>query len=128
VAILPLRLDAPNTAAYDGRDEARQQRLAYPDIETLVLHAPASQAFDRALAVAHDLGWHVIASDPTEGRIEATDTTLWFGFVDDVVIRVRESGRGSKVDIRSKSRVGRGDAGANAERIRAFLVRMRGSD
>jgi uncharacterized protein (DUF1499 family) len=61
-----------------------------------------------------------VAADAREGRIEATDTTRWFGFKDDVVIRVRPDAAGSRVDVRSKSRVGRGDAGANAARIRRF--------
>jgi uncharacterized protein (DUF1499 family) len=58
---------------------------------------------------------------PSEGRIEATDTTLWWGFKDDVVIRIRPEAAGSRLDIRSKSRVGIGDVGTNAARIEAFL-------
>jgi uncharacterized protein (DUF1499 family) len=66
------------------------------------------------------LGWEIVAADPAHGRIEATDTTRFFGFKDDVVIRIRPEGSGSRVDVRSKSRVGRSDVGANAARIRAF--------
>ena len=67
----------------------------------------------------------VVAAVPAEGRMEATDTTRWFGFKDDVVVRVRPEGAGSRVDVRSVSRVGRGDVGANAARIRAFLQALR---
>ena len=63
----------------------------------------------------------MIAEAPSDGRIEASDTTFWFGFIDDVVIRIEPDGNGSTLDIRSKSRVGRSDVGANAARIRAFL-------
>jgi uncharacterized protein (DUF1499 family) len=73
------------------------------------------------------MGWEIAEADAAAGRIEATDTTFWFGFKDDVVIRIRpaEDG-GSIVDIRSKSRVGMSDVGANAARIRAFRDRLTG--
>lgn len=67
------------------------------------------------------MGWDLVAADATAGRIEATDTTFWFGFKDDVVIRVRPADGGSRVDVRSLSRVGVGDVGTNAKRIRAYL-------
>jgi len=69
------------------------------------------------------MGWDLVAADATAGRIEATDTTFWFGFKDDVVIRVRPAHGGSRVDVRSLSRVGVGvgDVGTNAKRIRAYL-------
>lgn len=72
------------------------------------------------------MGWHVVAAVPAEGRLEATARTFWFGFTDDVVVRVRpgEAG-GTRVDVRSKSRVGRSDLGTNAARIRRFLQRLR---
>ncbi len=70
------------------------------------------------------MGWAIIAARPGDGRIEATDTTFWFGFRDDVVIRIRPEGKKTRLDIRSKSRVGRSDLGKNAARIDAFLKRM----
>ncbi len=82
-------------------------------------------AFTRAMQIANMLHWNVIASEPAEGRIEATDITPWFGFKDDIVIRIRAAEGGSRIDVRSLSRVGRGDAGENATRIRAFLRLMR---
>ena len=121
VAVLPLRAGAPNPPEYVGGTVADEQRRAYPDIQPLVLSIPAAQAFERALAAARDLGWEIVASDHASGRIEAVDTTLWFGFKDDVVIRVREQAGGTRIDVRSKSRVGRGDAGTNARRTRNFL-------
>jgi uncharacterized protein (DUF1499 family) len=124
VAIVPLRREAPNPAEYGGEEVARQQRQAYPDIEPLVLSMGVRAAFDRALAVVRDLGWDVVDSQQTEGRIEAVDTTFWFGFKDDVVIRLRGMGTGTRVDVRSKSRVGLGDTGTNARRVRELLRRL----
>ena len=121
VAVLPLRANAPNKAEYGGERVAAQQRGAYPDLQPAILNVPPSQAFDRALAAVHEMGWDLVTADATAGRIESTDTTFWFGFKDDVVIRVRPADGGSRVDVRSLSRVGVGDAGTNAKRIRAYL-------
>jgi uncharacterized protein (DUF1499 family) len=70
------------------------------------------------------MGWEIVAADPTNGRIEATATTFWFGFKDDVVVRVTPVDRGSRIDVRSVSRVGRSDVGTNAKRITAYLKRI----
>ena len=126
VAVVPLRRDAANPVAYGGPEIAAQQEKAYPDIKAAVLGVPPAQAFDRALDAAKKQGWEIVAAVPAEGRIEATDTTRWFGFKDDVVVRVRPEGAGSRVDVRSVSRVGRGDVGTNARRIRGFLDALRG--
>ncbi|HZM95893.1 MAG TPA: DUF1499 domain-containing protein [Vicinamibacterales bacterium] len=126
VAVLPLRAGAPNPPEYAGGAAADQQRRAYPDIAPLVVHLSASAAFDRVDAAVRDLGWELVGSDRTSGRIEATDTTFWFGFKDDVVVRITEdSGQGSRIDVRSKSRVGVGDLGTNARRVRELLSRLR---
>ncbi len=101
------------------------QRKAFPDIQPVVLAVPPDQAFaavDKAIA---DMGWERVATVPAEGRIEATDSTRFFGFKDDVVVRVRAEGTGSRVDIRSKSRVGLGDAGTNARRVRALMAKIK---
>jgi uncharacterized protein (DUF1499 family) len=126
VAILPLRAGAANPPEYAGAEVAGQQRKAYPDIQTLVVRTAAGETFDRALRAVRDLGWDVVASDRSAGRIEAVDTTFWFGFKDDVVIRVTEapSDGGTRVDVRSKSRVGVGDLGTNASRVRELLRRL----
>ena len=121
VAILPLRKNAPNSADYGGDKIAGLQKKDYPDIAPLVMEAPPGAAFDRALSAARALGWEIVAAEPGENRIEATATTLMFGFKDDVVIRITPAGRGSRVDVRSVSRVGRSDLGTNARRIRGFL-------
>lgn len=127
VAILPLRAKAPNTSVYGGEKIASQQRAAYPDIQTLMMNLPADRAFERALATVRSMGWDLVAADPAAGRIEATDTTFWFRFKDDVVVRIRPAGGGSRIDVRSLSRVGGGDAGKNAERIRAYLEALKAS-
>ena len=74
--------------------------------------------------VAEGLGWEIVDKAPNTGRIEATDTTFWIGFKDDVVIRITSEGTETRIDVRSTSRVGMGDIGANANRIRAFLAGM----
>jgi len=121
IAVAPLRADAPNPIEYEGEEIARQQREAYPDIVPLETDVYPAIVFDRALETAQTLGWEIVAADSDNGRIEATDTTFWFGFKDDVVIRIQGSNGGSRVDVRSKSRVGLSDVGANAARIRRFM-------
>jgi uncharacterized protein (DUF1499 family) len=125
VAVLPLRADAANPAEYGGPEIARQQREAYPDIVPLTLPLPPDAALARARAAAEALGWSVVAVDGAAGRLEASDRTAWFGFVDDVVVRVEPAAEGSRVDVRSVSRVGKSDVGKNAARIREFLEKMR---
>lgn len=125
VAVLPLRANAPNTTMYGGESIASQQRGAYPDLQPLMLNVPPPQAFDRALTTERKMGWDLVAADATTGRIEATDTTFWYGFKDDVIVRVRPADGGSRVDVRSLSRVGVGDVGTNAKRIRAYLDALR---
>ena len=124
VAILPLRAGAPNSAEYGGPEIAAQQRTGYPDLRPLTLQVPPAQAFTRALTVAQEMGWEIAASEPKEGRIEATETTFWFGFKDDVVVRITPSDSGSRIDVRSVSRVGMSDVGANAKRITEYLSRL----
>ena len=126
VAVLPLRKDAPNPATYGGPEVALMQRTAYPDIKTVVIELPQGDAYEAALGAARAMGWQIVAALPGEGRIEATDTTFWFGFKDDVVIRIAPAGNLSLVDIRSVSRVGLSDVGTNARRIRAFVKKLTG--
>jgi uncharacterized protein (DUF1499 family) len=127
ISVVPLRAGAPNPVEYGGPDIAAQQRQGYPDVEPMSLPLPPGQAYDRALATARTMGWEIIASDPASGRIEATDTTFWFGFKDDVVIRVAPAPNGSRVDVRSLSRVGLSDVGTNAARIRKYLAALKES-
>lgn len=109
-----------------SHETAQKQLRAYPDIKTIATPLPPTQAFARARASAAELGWEIYAEDAVEGRIEAVDTTFWFGFKDDIVIRVQAAptGGGSLVDLRSVSRIGGGDAGTNARRIRHFRDRF----
>lgn len=123
-AVLPMRGDDSNPPEYPGNETAEQQRVAYPDLETVTVDSPTDEVFAAAERVASDMGWEIVATDPSRGRIEATDTTSWFRFKDDVVIRLTARGYGTYVDVRSKSRVGVGDMGANASRIREFLQRL----
>jgi uncharacterized protein (DUF1499 family) len=121
VAVAPLRADAPNPVEYAGEETAQRQRQAYPDLRPVILDLPPDQAFQRSLDVVNRKGWQLVDADQASGRIEATDRTRWFGFYDDVVIRLTPMNDGTVVDVRSKSRVGRSDVGANARRIRGFL-------
>lgn len=124
-AIVPLRTGAANPLQY-SQDTARLQHEHYPDIKPLILEMPAPQVFARALSAAQESGWRIAAADAEAGRIEATDTTTFFGFKDDVVVRLTPLGSRTVVDVRSVSRIGRGDAGTNARRVRDYLDRLAG--
>ena len=102
-------------------DSIAQQRAAYPNLQTLRSSLTPGDAFDRALRVAGELEWEVYHQDRDAGSIEAVATTRFMAFKDDVAIRIRADDRGTLIDLRSVSRVGQGDVGANAKRIRAFL-------
>lgn len=123
VAIAPMRVGLENGTDYTT--DPAEQAKGYPDIAPLVTEVAPAYMFKRAEATARDMGWEIVAADAAEGRIEATETTAWFGFKDDVVIRVVAEGTGSRLDIRSMSRIGKSDLGKNAERIRAFLAKVK---
>jgi uncharacterized protein (DUF1499 family) len=127
ISILPLRKDAPNSPEYGGPKIALQQRAGYPDIKPLVLPIPVESAFERALQAARDMGWKVVDASANNGRIEAMDRTFWFGFTDDIVVRITPLPGLSKIDVRSVSRVGLSDIGTNAKRIQAFLSKISGA-
>jgi uncharacterized protein (DUF1499 family) len=119
----PRYMTAPR--AYPGAEFARQQRAAYPDIAPVLLALPPREAFAKALAAAEAMGWEVVGRNAAAGILEAVDTTKWFGFKDDIAVRVLPAPNGSRIDIRSKSRVGRSDLGTNAQRIRAYAERLK---
>ena len=119
-AVIARRADAPNRLDRSP-GLAELQRQGYPDLAPVTVQSRPDQAFDRALAAAQSLGWEIVTADKSSGRIEATDTTRWFGFVDDVAVRLTPWGAGTRIDVRSVSRTGVGDAGRNAARIRRFL-------
>jgi uncharacterized protein (DUF1499 family) len=126
VVAAPLREAAgPDRVAYEGARIAEQQRLAYPEIAPLILAMAPGAAFNRALDAAQRMGWTILAADDAVGRIEASDRSRWFGFTDDIVIRISASGTGSRVDLRSSSRLGRSDLGVNAARIGNYLAALR---
>lgn len=136
-ALLSERTGAENPPGYDGDeklfwdDEQRTvrevQRKVYGDIRGIRILMPPETLFARAQRAAESMGWAIVSVAPDQGRIEATDTTFFFGFVTDIVIRVEPSGMGAKLDIRAKSRVGRSDDGSNAERIRGFFKKLANS-
>lgn len=130
IAVMPARQAAnAASATYAGANLAATQHAAYPDIAPLLLKLAPDEAFRRALAAAQAMPrWTIVAEDPQSGRIEATARTFWMGFADDVVIRITADGADSRVDMRSLSRVGRGDFGANAGRIRAYFAVLRAAD
>ena len=122
VAVVARRAGARNPVEYAGSSVADQQRRAFPDIVPLRAAAPPDRVLAAVESAARALGWEIVAVVPGEGRLEATATTAWFGFKDDVVVRVRPEGAGSRIDVRSTSRVGKSDVGANAARIRRYLA------
>jgi uncharacterized protein (DUF1499 family) len=114
------------TEVYEGPDLARLQKAAYPDLAPLELNSTAAQAFELALAVAKSMpGWSIVSVEPATGHIEASQASTWFGFTDDVVIRVTTDGSRSRIDMRSLSRQGRSDFGVNAARIRAYMSALK---
>ena len=123
VAVLPLRAGARNAVDY-SQQTAIEQHRGYPDIAPLKLGTGPADAFDRVVRAVRSMGWDVVSVVPGDLRVEATDTTLLFGFKDDVVVRVRPTGEGSVVDVRSLSRVGGSDFGVNANRVRALLRKI----
>ncbi|MGB1877366.1 MAG: DUF1499 domain-containing protein, partial [Rhodospirillaceae bacterium] len=99
----------------------------YGDIQPLRFEGTNYEAvFEKALQGVEDMNWTLVSANPQLGRIEAYDKTAWFGFIDDVVIRVEAQPMAYEIDIRSKSRVGFGDIGANAERVRKYLRSVSG--
>lgn len=128
VAIVPLRTDAPNSMVYgSGQDMTAEkltalQQSAYPDITPQRYSSSVDQVFAKALSAMESLGWEIVDSNLAEGRIEATDTTFWFRFKDDVVVYISQEGSETVLNARSLSRVGISDVGKNTERLRAFFT------
>ncbi|WP_409433446.1 DUF1499 domain-containing protein [Litorimonas sp. RW-G-Af-16] len=131
-AILKLRGSTSNPSNYVGKKDSRDKKLvsvlqtkAFPAVRPLILEDDPAAVFGKAELVASQLGWELVNVDAEAGIIEATDTTFWYGFKDDVIIRIKPSeGGGSVVDARSLSRIGGSDIGKNAERVKDFLERL----
>lgn len=119
--VVSLRGEGSNPLEYDAEKIGALQLEAYPDVKTLMVDASVEEAFSQALVVANDLGWELVNEDSATGIIEATETTALWAFKDDVVIRVKRIGTKTAIDLRSVSRVGQSDLGANAKRIKKFL-------
>jgi len=118
--------DGANTAVYAGLYSAEQQRLAYPDIETVQLDVPVQRAYEATLALVTRRKWRIVDARPPqpprrEGHIEAVARTPVMGFREDVAIRVLADGTGARIDIRSSSRYFESDLGSNAARIAKLI-------
>nr|WP_252728473.1 DUF1499 domain-containing protein [Alteromonas sp. C1M14] len=118
--VLQARSGAPNPPGYPGEETARQQVEAYPDIKPQLFNTDSATVFAAAQDVIDDLNWQPVTQNTRPNTLEATHTSFWFGFKDDIIVRLTQQGTQTKVDVRSKSRVGRSDLGANAQRIKAF--------
>jgi uncharacterized protein (DUF1499 family) len=120
-AVVALRGDGSNPLDRKvPADLAALQQKAYPDLAPMEVNIPPGKVFEAAREVVHDMGWTVDAATPETGMIEATATTPLLRFMDDVAIRITETDHGSRVDMRSVSRVGKSDLGTNAARIFKF--------
>lgn len=115
------REGARNTLVYGGPEIAAQQIEAFPDIEPIMSALSPDEAYQKAISVGEAMGWEIVGADPALHRFEGTATTPFFKFVDDTVVVISEMPSGSRIDVRSVSRIGRGDIGVNAIRIREFI-------
>jgi uncharacterized protein (DUF1499 family) len=110
---------------YPGAAFAEQQRAGYPDLGPLHMNLPADETFRRVVAAAKQMpAWEITRVDPAARALEGVATSRLFRFQDDFVVEARPQGDGSVVQMRSKSRDGKGDIGVNAARIKAFLARL----
>lgn len=123
-AVVPLRPENANPVEYPSPETAANQRRVHPEVEPVMTALPPDEAFARALETGRHMGWNIVAQDPETGIFEAVATTTFFRFKDDVVVRVRPTPEGSRVDLRSHSRVGLSDLGKNAARIMEFRRRF----
>jgi uncharacterized protein (DUF1499 family) len=121
VAITEARSGAKNSLIYEGSVIAEQQLKAYPEIKPIITSLTIQDAYAKALNIAHVMNWKIISEDITSMRFEATDSTPFFNFHDDIVVQISDLEHGSRIDLRSVSRIGRGDRGVNAQRIMAFI-------
>ncbi|MFT6489819.1 MAG: hypothetical protein ACJAXQ_000596 [Parvibaculaceae bacterium] len=121
VAIVEARGNGKFNSLERTSEVAQLQQAGYPELGGLYVDRLPGQVFELALETAQAQGWTIVAVSPETGLIEASATTLVLGFTDDVVIRVTDVNGKAMVDVRSASRVGMSDMGANAKRIKAYL-------
>ena len=126
IQVAALRGAASNALDFDAETIAPLQAQAYPWVLPLTVQASPEAALAKARAELQDMGLEIVAEHPQQGLVEATATTFWFGFKDDVAVRVRPHPEGALIDVRSVSRVGVSDIGVNAERIGELLRRLSG--
>ena len=119
-----LRAEHQNSLDYDSEVIGPIQREGYPEIKPLVMELAPDEMFGRVKRVLLDMGMEVTREDPAQGEMEAVATTFWFGFKDDLIVRLREVEEGTRLDLRSVSRVGLVDIGANADRIMEVIKRV----
>lgn len=121
VKALELRSEQENNTDYDRETLIDIQKNAYPEIAPLSVQMDSEEVFLKAVEIVEHRGWEIVAKDEGFFVIEAVVRSSFFGFADDVVIRISKSDEGSRIDMRSSSRVGQGDFSANAKRIQNFL-------
>jgi len=122
--VIQLRGPNSNPHEYNASELASIQAAAYPDVKTYISDQTPPEVFNKSLAVIKDLGWDLVSQDASAGVIEATETTRLWAFKDDIVVRISQHNGKTNVDLRSVSRIGRSDLGANAKRINSFLVAL----
>lgn len=129
--VAKIRTDKDNPHHFDSAQKigdtgtlGELQLKAYPKVRTLITDMPVAEALAKSEAIAKSLGWEIVSVDPDLGVVEATETTALWGFKDDVVVRVRSENGQTEVDLRSVSRFGGSDLGANAARIQTFLSKF----
>lgn len=120
IALKGKRGENANSLDYEGAELAAKQKASYPDVKPLMISDGPEQVFKKALDVASKMGWEITGVDASAMRFEATDRSLWFAFADDIVVTIKAMETGSRIDLRSVSRVGQSDLGVNAKRIMAF--------
>ena len=121
------RKPGENSLEYGGKELASLQTESYPDIKTIYLpNTNKDQGMTAVRAVVDALGWEVLGEDSERGHLEAVETTPLMGFADDIAIRVRPLKDAVLIDLRSVSRVGVSDLGANAKRIERFVKKLKG--
>lgn len=107
-----------------GRRVAEVQMESYQPLQTVIKPVSPEIMFTAAFLVLNDMGIEVVVNDEENHRLEGTYTSQWYGFKDDIAVRIRPKGEGSEIDVRSTSRVGLSDLGANIERVHSFLERL----
>ena len=109
-------------AARSAEDMEALQDQYYPDLKTVLTPLSVAESLTQSEAVLREMALEIINVDPALGVVEATATTQWFQFKDDLIVRIRSEGGQTLIDVRSVSRVGQSDLGVNAERIRRFIT------